>query len=116
MHPMLVVTVTKTRSKIQRLRAFWDPCQQQFISRLGNLFTTPKSLRGAMPRNASIDGELFAGRGRFTEAISIVKKRAVIPNEWRRLEYHASFNCTIKSIYIHIMTDLRYSLDGSPSL
>lgn len=71
--------------KFDGCRAWWDG--QNFISRLGNIFHAPEWFKNKFPKDIILDGELWAGRGKFQETMSIVKK--LIPNdqEWANIQY-----------------------------
>jgi DNA ligase 1 len=66
--------------KLDGVRAIWTG--SEFISRNGKAFKVPADMIAAMPRGVVLDGELFAGRGNFQRAISLVKK-----GDWSGLEY-----------------------------
>lgn len=36
---------------------------------------------------SQLDGELFIGRGRFSETLSAVKKGVPVPEEWEKVKY-----------------------------
>ncbi|KIJ22572.1 hypothetical protein M422DRAFT_786411, partial [Sphaerobolus stellatus SS14] len=57
--------------KLDGVRTYYDG--KRMISRLGNPFTPPKELLAKLPKDVTLDGELFAGRGKFQETVSIVK-------------------------------------------
>jgi len=42
------------------MKAFWDGTN--FVSRLGNVFPAPAWFKRALPRDITLDGELFGGR------------------------------------------------------
>jgi DNA ligase-1 len=44
-----------------------------FVSRLGNPFTAPTWFFENLPKEVTLDGERFGGRGKFSETVSIVK-------------------------------------------
>jgi len=50
---------------------FWDG--KRMISRLGNPFTPPKWFIEKLPKDVTLDGELFGGRGQFQSTVSVVK-------------------------------------------
>ncbi|KAJ3519118.1 hypothetical protein NMY22_g13344 [Coprinellus aureogranulatus] len=58
--------------KLDGVRAYYDG-QGTFYSRLGNPFPAPKWFTDPLPSGVALDGELFAGRGNFQSAVSIVK-------------------------------------------
>ncbi|KAJ3178142.1 hypothetical protein HK101_010152 [Irineochytrium annulatum] len=72
--------------KLDGVRAYWDPHAEAFISRLGNKFFAPAWYTKDLPRDMSLDGELFTGRGNFSATVSIIKKHNPGP-EWKRVEY-----------------------------
>lgn len=57
--------------KFDGVRAIWDG--ENFVSRNGNVFPFPYSVTSQMPTGVILDGELFAGRGRFQDSVSKVK-------------------------------------------
>ena len=69
--------------KLDGVRAFWDG--ERLISRGGNAFSAPSWFTAGFPRVA-LDGELWAGRGRFEETASIVA-RSIPHDGWRQVRY-----------------------------
>ena len=78
--------------KLDGVRAFWNG--KNFLSRLGNIFPAPDSFVSALPsgtlscptrtqfsashsfelpKDITLDGELFTARGKFNNTVSIVK-------------------------------------------
>jgi DNA ligase-1 len=57
--------------KLDGVRAYWDG--KQFISRLGNAYHAPEWFIEGLPE-FPLDGELFAGRGRFQHAVSVARR------------------------------------------
>jgi len=57
--------------KLDGVRTYYDG--KQMISRLGNPFTPPKWFLDKLPKDITLDGELFGGRGEFQSTVSIVK-------------------------------------------
>lgn len=57
--------------KLDGVRAYWDG--HNFISRQGNVFHAPDWYKAALPDHP-LDGELWMGRGKFQQTISIVKR------------------------------------------
>ncbi|KAJ3111367.1 hypothetical protein HDU96_005756 [Phlyctochytrium bullatum] len=72
--------------KLDGVRAYWDPKAETFVSRLGNPFNAPDWFTKYLPRDMSLDGELFAGRGKFSSTVSVVK--SMESPYWKRIEYH----------------------------
>ncbi|KAJ2931053.1 hypothetical protein H1R20_g6035, partial [Candolleomyces eurysporus] len=58
--------------KLDGVRTYYDG-KGGFFSRLGNPFTPPQWFIDTLPKGITLDGELFAGRGQFQSAVSIVK-------------------------------------------
>ncbi|KAF7303756.1 SWIM-type domain-containing protein [Mycena indigotica] len=57
--------------KLDGVRTFYNG--KGMVSRLGNAFTPPKWLLEKLPKDVTLDGELFGGRGKFQDTVSIVK-------------------------------------------
>lgn len=72
--------------KLDGVRAWWDG--EKFWSRLGNMFYAPQWFRDAMPSDCILDGELFMGRGKFQETISIVRSQQLSNEDmWRQITF-----------------------------
>ncbi|MCA9649753.1 MAG: DNA ligase [Myxococcales bacterium] len=69
--------------KLDGVRAYWDGTR--FVSRLGNAYLAPEWFREGLPP-FPLDGELFAGRGAFQQAVSIAR-RADAGEAWRALSF-----------------------------
>jgi DNA ligase-1 len=91
MKPMLAKTWTETidptgwwmSEKLDGVRAIWTG--EKFISRNGKEFYAPEWFKKEMP-SIKLDGELWLGRGKFQELVSIVKKTT--PDErWENVLY-----------------------------
>lgn len=70
--------------KLDGVRALWDGAQLRFRS--GRLIAAPAWFLAALPP-AALDGELWAGRGRFDEASATVRREQPQDGEWRALRY-----------------------------
>lgn len=70
--------------KYDGFRAYWNG--EQLISRTGRVFAAPGWFIKALPKSA-LDGELWLGRGRFSDVASIVSKDKPLDQEWRRIRY-----------------------------
>ena len=69
--------------KLDGVRAFWDG--KQLVSRGGNTFAAPSWFTAGFPAVA-LDGELWVGRGKFEETVSIVSRH--VPHDgWRQVRY-----------------------------
>ena len=74
--------------KLDGLRAYWDG--SHFYSRQGNRFHSPKYFTEQLPKDTPLDGELWCGRGLFSQTSSIVKKTANAQDhaeDWKKLKY-----------------------------
>lgn len=68
------------------MRAYFDGTN--FYSRAGNKFQAPPFFSKHLPKNQPLDGELWLGRGRFQQCISIVKnQKADRADEWKEMTY-----------------------------
>jgi DNA ligase-1 len=73
--------------KLDGVRAWWDG--ERFWSRLGNEYHAPQWFKDLMPKGVVLDGELFAGNGRFQETVSIVRKLNPVDAEWKNIKFWA---------------------------
>jgi DNA ligase-1 len=69
--------------KLDGVRAYWDG--KRFVSRLGNQYVAPAWFVEGLP-DFPLDGELFAGRGRFQQAVSVAR-RMDAGEAWRALSF-----------------------------
>lgn len=70
--------------KLDGMRAYWSG--STMYTRTGNVVAIPDSLAALLPSTA-LDGELFLGRGKFQDAISIVRKMAPTDPRWSQIRY-----------------------------
>ena len=66
------------------MRCYWDG--QKLWSRKGNLIHAPGYFLGELPRDIALDGELWIGRGKFEETISIVRSERP-DDRWKRVRF-----------------------------
>ena len=70
--------------KLDGVRAYWNG--RQLVSRNGHVFAAPKFFTEGFPP-FELDGELWIGRQKFQEAMSVVRKK--VPHDgWRSVTYH----------------------------
>jgi DNA ligase-1 len=67
--------------KLDGVRAIWDG--EHFRSRGGNIFHAPEWFKAGLPA-LPLDGELFVGRGKFNDAVSIVRSMTA---DWSPIKY-----------------------------
>lgn len=70
--------------KYDGLRAVWDG--QRLRTRGGETIVAPAWFTAGWPAE-SMDGELWAGRGRFEEALSTIRQQAPSEEAWRRVRF-----------------------------
>ena len=70
--------------KLDGVRGYWDG--RNMFSRNGNKFDIPDALRQGLP-GSHLDGELYAGPGRFNEAVSIVRSGTADSARWKNIKY-----------------------------
>ncbi len=70
--------------KYDGLRAFWDG--QRLRTRGGESIMAPAWFTARWPAEP-MDGELWAGRGRFEEALSTVRRQTPDDEAWRRVHF-----------------------------
>ena len=70
--------------KYDGVRAIWDGHELRFRS--GNRVNAPLWFTNGLPP-AAMDGELWLGRGKFSELSGIVRRIEPDDNEWRRMRY-----------------------------
>ncbi|KIM38613.1 hypothetical protein M413DRAFT_239846 [Hebeloma cylindrosporum] len=69
--------------KLDGVRTYYDG--KQFLSRLGNPFTPPNWFIDKLPKDVTLDGELYGGRGNFQSTVSIVK--TVNSIHWKNITF-----------------------------
>jgi len=72
--------------KLDGVRAVWD-CRQ-LRTRTGKVIHAPKWFLRALPDSEPLDGELWFGRGRFQEIVSVVQSHDA-GDEWRQILFAA---------------------------
>jgi DNA ligase-1 len=88
--------------KLDGVRAYWDG--QKFISRLGNEFFAPDFFRAGLPDHP-LDGELWMGRKKFQDTVSIVRQLNA-GDYWKRLRFLVFDAPHLKTSFEHRMTSL----------
>ncbi|MEQ5835517.1 DNA ligase [Marinobacter sp. NFXS9] len=70
--------------KLDGVRAYWDG--EHLISRQGHAFHPPAWFTRDFPE-VPLDGELWMGRGTFSELSGVVRKLEPVDSEWRQVHY-----------------------------
>ncbi|WP_101759650.1 DNA ligase [Oceanicoccus sp. KOV_DT_Chl] len=70
--------------KYDGIRAYWDG--SQLLTRQGNKIHAPEWFTQALP-SQSLDGELWAGRNKFQQTVSTVRKQQAVNEEWQTITY-----------------------------
>ena len=78
------VTRYLVSEKLDGIRAFWDG--RTLRTRRGGALNAPAWFVEKFPAR-SLDGELWAGRGRFERLTGIVRKEKPVDVEWREVRY-----------------------------
>ncbi len=84
-HHSLDPTRYLVSEKLDGARAYWDG--QRLLSRTGNEFQAPDWFTADFPPEP-LDGELWIGRGRFQELMSVIRDTVPDPLAWRAVHYH----------------------------
>ena len=83
-HPGLDLGAYWVSEKFDGLRGYWDG--QRLLSRGGEVLSPPAWFTEGWPA-VPMDGELWAGRGRFGEATSTVRQQVPNAAAWRRIRF-----------------------------
>jgi len=71
--------------KLDGVRAYWDG--EHLWSRGGHQYQSPEWFTKRFPDDP-LDGELWLGRGRFSELSGIVRTQVPVDQDWRRVSFH----------------------------
>ncbi|MDP3520645.1 MAG: DNA ligase [Hydrogenophaga sp.] len=83
-HPGLDLADYWISEKYDGVRAYWDG--QRLLSRGGEVLQAPDWYTAGWP-DQPMDGELWAGRGRFEEVTSTVRRQVPDEGAWRRIRF-----------------------------
>ena len=73
--------------KLDGVRAIWDGKRRTFLTRQGKTINAPEWFTSALG-SIDLDGELFAGRGRFDYLSGAVRRLVPNDTEWSHIEFH----------------------------
>ena len=74
-----------SREKLDGMRCCYDG--QKLWTRQGNEVYAPPSLLARLPAGVALDGELWLGRGKFQQCISIVRRQDRLESAWADVKY-----------------------------
>nr|WP_315226206.1 DNA ligase [uncultured Limnohabitans sp.] len=70
--------------KFDGVRGYWNG--QQLLTRGGTVLHTPAWFTQGWP-NTPFEGELWAGRGQFTTAVSVIQQTQAVDADWQKLRF-----------------------------
>lgn len=73
--------------KLDGMRAYWTG--HEFYTRNGNLIAAPDWFKAVMPQGVALDGEIYMGRGRFQEVMSVARKATPRDPRWNKVCFMA---------------------------
>jgi len=83
-HPGIDLKDYWVSEKYDGMRGYWDG--QKLLTRGGEAIFAPVWFTAGWP-NVPMDGELWAGRGQFQQAVSTVRKLTPDDNDWRNIRF-----------------------------
>ncbi len=96
--------------KYDGLRGYWDG--SKLWTRKGNLIHAPDYFVAELPRDIALDGELWIGRGKFEQTISVV--RSEVPDDrWKQVRFMVFDAPQAKGAFEQRMEFLRTTLPES---
>jgi len=96
--------------KLDGVRAYWDG--SQLWTRSGNLINAPAEFIAALPQRIALDGEIWAGRGRLSEAVVAAK----FGRFTARTAFHVFDSPGENGTWLHRMAGVRSYFDETPQL
>ena len=72
--------------KLDGIRAIWDGKTLQYRS--GGLIQAPSAFLAQLPKNQTLDGELWLGYQRFEALSAIIRTLQPDPKAWAKVQYH----------------------------
>lgn len=97
--------------KLDGMRAYWDGAA--LLSRNGNEIMAPQAFLAVLPRGFELDGELWAGRGKFQRCMSVARSRRRDAAEWEEIRY-VVFDTPGAEPYAERMLRVRAALAEAP--
>jgi DNA ligase 1 len=84
--------------KLDGMRALWDG--DMMWTRTGKPIYVPDWFLSDFP-DLPLDGELYIGRGRFQQTVSVARKHNPDDVEWQQVEYHVFDAPTLGGDFVH---------------
>jgi len=100
--------------KLDGVRAIWDG--QTFWSRSGNRIHAPAEFCAEFPRDVVLDGELFGGRGNFSQTSGLVRRLDAAYESWQGLEYHVFDAPCVEGVFEQRQQTLATIINGQKHL
>lgn len=100
--------------KLDGVRAIWDG--QQFWSRSGNRIHAPEEFCAEFPKDVVLDGELFGGRGNFSQTSGLARRLDAGYEAWQGLQYHVFDAPFVEGPFEQRMTTLSTIINGQRHL
>ncbi|MGP4845011.1 DNA ligase [Marinobacter sp. 1Y8] len=97
--------------KLDGVRAYWDG--KQLISRQGHRFHAPDWFLTDFPEQP-LDGELWMGRGRFSETSGAVRKLEPVDAEWRQIRLMVFDLPSSRAPFSERVVQMKALVSGSP--
>ncbi len=97
--------------KLDGVRAYWDG--KQLLSRQGHRFHAPEWFLADFPEQ-SLDGELWMGRGRFSETSGAVRKLEPVDAEWRQIRLMVFDLPASRAPFSERVVQMKALVSGSP--
>lgn len=82
--------------KLDGIRAIWNG--KNLVTRNNNIINCPSSWIMSLPKDIALDGELYIGRGKFNQTVSIVR-RDLPSSNWKNIKYHVFDSPTLDGTY-----------------
>ncbi len=83
-HPGIVLQEYWVSEKLDGVRGYWDG--EKLLTRGGERIAAPAWFTAGWPRQP-LDGELWAGRGQFSRAVSTVRQQTPDDAAWRAMRF-----------------------------
>ena len=83
-HDDVVLADYWVSEKLDGVRAYWDG--EKLLTRGGGLISAPAWFTAGWPSDA-LDGELWVARGKFSQAVAIIRQATASDEQWRAIKF-----------------------------